>query len=374
MIYLIIGIKIRLEPNNKQNTKLFQSANTARWAYNWTLQRQQDNYKEGNKFIQDGYLRKELTQLKKTEEFKWLNKVSCNVPKQAIKDACDAYKKFFKGLSKHPKFKSKKENKLAFYNDNICLKVKNNKVLIERVGWIKTSELIPKNKYHNPRITFDGLHWYLSVGIEKEQSIKEELQGSIGVDLGIKELAVVSNGLVVPNINKSTKIKKLERHKKKLQKKVSKKYKINKKGESYIKTNNIKKLEKRILKLNRKITNIRNDYIHKFTTSLVRTKPERIVIEDLNVRGMMKNHKLAKAIQEQSFYEIRRQLTYKCEWNNIELVIANRFYPSSKTCSECGYIKPKLSLSERTYKCECCGLEIDRDLNAAINLSKYKVI
>lgn len=367
---MIVSTKIRLEPNNKQKTKLFKSSNVARWAYNWTIGKQQENYKNTGKFKPDSELRKELTQLKKTEEYSWLYEVSNNVTKQAIKDACEAYKSFFKKQSKYPRFKSKKRSKPAFYNDNVKLKVKSNKVLIEKVGWVKTSELLPVSKLYNPRITFDGLHWYISVGIEIELE-NQKLEGCIGVDLGIKELAVFSTGEIIPNINKSKKMKKLEKRKKKLQKKISKKYQKGKVGETVRKTNNISKSENKLLKISRKIKNIRNDYIHKFTSSLVKTKPERIVIEDLNVHGMLKNHKLARVIQEQSFREIRRQLEYKTEMNGIELVIADRFYPSSKTCSHCGYVKPKLSLSERTFTCECCGLEIDRDLNAAINLSEY---
>lgn len=369
---MIVSTKIRLEPNNKQKTKLFQSSNVARWAYNWTIGKQQENYKNGGKFISDSELRKELTQLKKTEEYSWLYEVSNNITKQAIKDACEAYKRFFKKQAKYPKFKSKKRSKPAFYNDNVKLKVKSNKVLIEKVGWVKTSELLPVSKFCNPRITFDGLYWYISVGVEIELE-NQKLEGSIGVDLGVKELAVLSTGEVIPNINKSQKMKRLEKRKKKLQKKISKKYEKGKVGETVRKTNNIKKSENKLLKISRKITNIRKDYIHKFTTSLVKTKPERIVIEDLNTKGMLKNHKLARAIQEQSFREIRTQLGYKTEMNGIELVIANRFYPSSKTCSHCGYVKPKLSLSERTFICECCGLEIDRDYNAALNLSAYVV-
>jgi putative transposase len=374
VIKIIKSYKVKLEPNNKQLTLLNSFAGTARWAYNWTLGRQQDNYKNGGKFLSDGDLRKKLTQLKQTPEFNWLYKVSNNVTKQAIKDACDAYKSFFRKKSGFPKFKSKKKSKPAFYHDNVKLKITKTHIQLERIGKIKLSEYgrIPIGKYSNPRITFDGLNWYISLGVEYEQE-QQKLNGIIGIDVGIKETAILSNGIVIPNINKITKMKKLEKRKKKLQGIIAKKYQINKKGESHVKTVNIAKLEKKVKKLSKKIVNIRTDFMHKATTSIVKIKPSKIVMEDLNIKGMLKNHKLAKEIQDQSLSEFKRQLKYKCDWNGIEMVEASRWFPSSKTCSECGFIKPKLSLSERTFVCECCGFEIDRDLNAAINLKNYKV-
>lgn len=193
---------------------------------------------------------------------------------------------------------------------------------------------------------------------------------SLGVDLGIKNLATVSNGNVYENINKCENIRRIEKHKKKLQRQLSRKYEMNKQGNKFVKTSNILKLQHKISLIDRRLSNIRHTYIHKITKDLVRTKPKRIVIEDLNVKGMLKNKHLAKSIQTCEFGFFRTVLTYKCKYNNIELIIANRFYPSSKTCSCCGNIKKKLSLSERVYECEVCGLEIDRDLNASINLSK----
>jgi len=378
---MIKSIKVRLEPNNKQDTKLFKFAGTSRFIYNWTLDRQQKNYKAGNKFISDCELRKELTQLKKTDEFKWLNDISCDVPKQAVKDACNTYKRFFKGLCGYPKFKSRKKSIPSFYQDNCRIIIFESCVHLTNIGKIKLSE---SNKLpignstkkeisvSNPRIVHDGLHWYISVGIDTE--IKENnYNDTIGIDLGIKDTAILSDGTVIKNINKSKKIKKLQKRKIKLKRKISKKYEMNKKGICYIKTSNIHKLEKKVKKLSAKIVNIRKDFIHKATTKITKTKISKIVVEDLNISGMMKNHKLAKAIQEQSLYEFKRQLTYKCKLNNIELIEADRWFPSSKTCSKCGYKKDKLSLSERIFKCECCEYEIDRDLNAAINLKNYKV-
>ena len=370
---MILTKKVRLYPNELQEQKLWQSVGTARFIYNWTLKRQEENYKNGGKFISDGILRKEITKLKKNE-LSWLNEVSNNVAKQAVKDACNAYKRFFKGLSNKPKFKTRKKSKKSFYNDNVKLKVKEgNLVLIEKVGWIKTNEQLPIGvKYTNPRISYDNKYWYISVGIEKEEVQEELTNVSLGIDLGLKNLAICSDGTIYKNINKTYVVKKFEKKLKRLQRQVSKKYEKNKKGKEYVKTKNIIKLEKQIQQTHRKLANIRNNYLHQTTTSIVKTKPYRIVIEDLNVKGMMKNKHLSDAIRKQGFYEFKRQLEYKCKFRGIKLVIADRFYPSSKNCSQCGKIKNDLKLSDRVYKCSC-GLSIDRDLNASINLSNYKL-
>ena len=373
---MILSKKVRLYPSEIQEKKLWQSVGTARFIYNWTLSKQEENYKNGGKFISDGVLRKELTQLKKSE-LSWLNEVSNNVSKQAVKDACNAYKRFFNGLSDKPRFKSRRKSKKSFYNDNIKLKVKENRLVnIEKVGWIKTNEQLPIGvKYSNPRISYDNKYWYISVGIEKEE-VKEDLTDvSLGIDLGLKILAICSDGTVFKNINKSNVVRKIEKRLKRLkrlQRQVSRKYEQNKKGKEYVKTKNIIKLEKQIQQVHRRLANIRNNYLHKTTTSIVKTKPYRVVIEDLNIKGMMKNKHLSDAIRKQGFYEFKRQLEYKCKFRGIELVVADRFYPSSKTCSQCGKVKKDLKLKDRVYNCSC-GLSIDRDLNASINLSRYKL-
>ena len=370
---MILSKKIRLHPNELQEQKLWQSVGTARFIYNWTLARQEENYKNGGKFISDNELRKEITQLKKTE-LSWLKEVSNNVAKQSVKDACNSYKRFFKGLSGKPKFKSKRKSKKSFYNDNCSLKAKEGKLVnIEKVGWIKTNEQIPTNvKYSNPRISYDNKYWYLSVGIEQEEIMEELTDVSLGIDLGLKDLAICSDGTVYKNINKTYVVKKIEKRLKRLQRQVSRKYEQNKKGKEFVKTKNIIKLEKQIQQIHRRLANIRKNYLHQTTTNIVKTKPYRVVIEDLAVSNMMKNKHLSKAISKQGFYEFRRQLEYKCKFRGIELVIADRFYPSSKTCSNCGKIKKDLKLKDRVYKCSC-GLNIDRDLNASINLSNYKL-
>lgn len=339
------------------------------------ITKEEENYKQGNKFISDLDLRKELTQLKKQDNYQWLSDVSNDIAKQAVKDACTAYMRFFKHLAEHPKFKSKKKSMPSFYSDTSKIKFTENKVFLSKIGWITLSEKsrIPlDSKYMNPRIKYDGLHWYLTVAIEVEE-VKPILTGeSIGIDLGIKDLAIVSN-IEKPfkNINKTKDIKKLEKKLKRLQRQVSRKYEANKQGSKYVKTKNIEKTEQKIRKVHKKLSDIRTDYIQKVTTEIVRTKPSRIVMEDLNVKGMMKNKHLARVVQQQRFYEFKLMMQYKSLRDEISFVEADRWFPSSKTCSVCGYIKPKLSLSERVFVCECCGTVIDRDKNAAINLANY---
>ena len=374
---MTLAKKVRIYPTKEQEQKLWQSVGTARFIYNYTIAKQEENYRNGGKFISDGAIRKELTQLKKYE-LNWLNEVSNNVTKQAVKDACNAYERFFKSLAKKPKFKSRKKSKPSFYNDPIKLKVKEKKVLIEKVGWIKTNEQIPRDvKYSNPRITYDNKYWYLSVGVEVNKSQEELTDISLGIDLGLKDLAVCSDGKVFKNINKTKEVKKLEKRLKHKQRQISRKYKLNKimKGGScqFIKTKNIEKLENTTKLIHRKLTNIRNNYLHQVTTSIVKTKPNRIVIEDLNVSGMMKNKHLSDSVRKQCFNKFRQYLTYKSEINGIELVVADRFYPSSKTCSKCGFIKRDLKLKDRIYRCPHCGAVIDRDYNASLNLSMYKL-
>ena len=382
---MIKSMKVRLLPNNKQLTKLFQYAGCGRFAYNWAIAREQENQKLGNKFLVDNELRKEFTQLKKLDEYKWLNKISNNVTKQAIKDACNSYKRFFKGQSKYPKFKSKKHSKQSFYQDNVKIQFTDTHVKVEgfavskkknkqKLNWIKLCEKgrIPTDcKYMNPRITYDGLHWWVSVSIDTENDTNSPPNNEgIGIDLGLKDLAICSDGNIYKNINKTNKVKKIEKRKRRLQRSISRKYNMNKEGVRYKKTSNIIKREKELLKLSRRLTNIRHNHLHQITSGIVKRKPSFICIEDLNVSGMMKNKHLSKAIQQQGFYEFRRQIEYKSNWNNIPVILADRFFPSSKLCSCCGMINKDLKLSDRIYRCDC-GNIIDRDYQASLNLKQY---
>lgn len=371
---MLKSLKIRLFPTKKQEQKLWQSVGTARFIYNWTLSKQEENHKNGGKFIYDNELRKELTILKKSE-LNWLNEVSNNVAKQAVKDACNSYKKFFKGLADKPRFKSRKKSKPSFYNDNIKLKFQDNKFLLEKIGWIRIAEpyRVVSNKFSNPRISHDGKYWYISVGIEFEKENIELTDESFGIDLGVKDLAICSNGMTFKNINKTKSVKKLKKKLRRLQRNVSRKYELNKEGRKFVKTSNIIKLEKEIRLMHRRLKNIRNNYIHQTTTTIVKTKPCRIVMETLNIKGLMKNKHLSKAIAEQCLHQFKTILRYKCVFYGIEFVEADKWFPSSKLCSCCGAIKKDLKLSDRVYKCEC-GNVIDRDFQASLNLSRYKLV
>jgi putative transposase len=387
---MIKGVKVQLIPNNKQKTKLFQCAGVARWAYNWTLGKQQENYKNGGKFISDGDLRKELTQLKKLPEYQWLNNYSNNITKQAIKDACDAYQRFFNGLAKFPQFKSKKKSDPKFYQDNIKIQFTGTHVKFEKLtdsrksnkqklNWIKLveKERIPYGvnvKYINPRVSFDGLNWFISVGIECDDIAEKPNSEGIGIDLGIKDLAICSDESTYKNINKTSKVKKIKKKLRRKQRQVSRKYERSKDGNKFIKTKNIKKLENDIRKIHYRLTGIRHDYSHQITSEIVNRKPMFVVIENLNVRGMMKNRHLSKAVQEQRFHEFERQLKYKAEWNGIKVIVTDRFFPSSKLCSCCGSVKKDLKLSDRIYVCNDCDNVIDRDYQASINLKNYGLI
>ena len=381
---MVKAIKVMLIPNNVQKTKMFQYAGASRFAYNWALAREKENYEKGGGFIPDTELRKEFTRLRNSDEYAWLLNVSNNVTKQAIKDACSAYKNFFKGLQRYPRFKAKKKSMPKFYQDNIKIQFRDTHVKFEgfsfsrkankqKLNWVKLAEhgRIPTDaKYRNPRVSFDGLNWWISVCVEFPDCRDRSNHDGIGIDLGIKDLAICSDGNTYKNINKSQTVKKLEKCKRRLQRSVSRKYEHNKKGGSYCKTNNIVKKEKLLLKVNHRLANIRKDYLNQTTSEIVNRKPRFICIEDLNVSGMIKNRHLSKAVQNQGFFEFRKQLEYKCNDRGIQLIVADRFYPSSKRCSCCGKIKKDLRLSDRTYKCEC-GNVIDRDFQASLNLKAY---
>ncbi|MGL4990533.1 MAG: RNA-guided endonuclease InsQ/TnpB family protein, partial [Sarcina sp.] len=343
-------------------------------------------------------LGKMLTILKKEEEFKWLNEAFANSLKEALRDLGKAYTEFFeiqkkgskytkktiekakrKGiklsvydLNGHPKFKKKRYSKQKYYCRYDKLYFTESLCNVEKIGKIKYKssykiDLSVINKFSNPRIEFINNKWILSFGISDIVEKEKLTNVSLGVDLGISNLAICSDEkLNAKNINKTLTIKKLKKKYKRLQKQSSRKYLMN----NNLKTNNNLKLEKKLRKIQTRLNNIRINHLHKSTTAMVKTKPCRIVIEDLNVKGMMSNKHLSKAIAEQGFRKFRDILEYKCKRQEIDFVLADRWYPSSKTCSKCGCIKKDLKLSDRVYKCSC-GLIINRDLNAAINLSRY---
>ena len=374
---MIKSAKIRLLPTKEQELLMLKSIGCSRFAYNWALNRANEMYQNGDKYSMAN-IRKEFTQLKKQEDFKWLNEVSNTMMVESMRNLDKAFKSFFEKKGGHPKFKSKRKSSKSFYVRYDTLYFRDNICNIEKIGKVKfkTNYDIPNCKYSNPYCSYDGKYWYLSFGFEVEENqttLNKDL--SIGIDLGVKDLATI-NVLDKPiaNINKTKKVRRLKKKLKRLQRQISRKYEANKNGNKFVKTNNIVKLEKQIKLLHRKLSNIRNNHIHQATNKVIKLKPYRVVMEDLNVSGMMKNKHLAKAIQEQCFHEFIRQMKYKCEFNGIDFVQVNRWYPSSKTCSCCGSIKQDLKLKDRTYKCNDCGLEIDRDKNASINLGNYGLV
>ena len=393
---MLTAKKIRLKPTPEQEILFRKSAGVSRWAYNYFLSENNRVYQEylangetGEKSISEGKVRKYINNVLKKTTHTWLSEIGSNVMKQAVKDANNALQRYFKGVSEKPCYKSKHKSKLSFYVNYESLSRRNGGFHGEKIGFVKTSEPLPKlskgEKYSNPHISFDGKYWYLSVGYEIF-NVESELTGeSIGIDLGVKELAVCSNGKTYQNINKSKKVRRLKKKLKREQRKLSRKLKNNTKDYEvingyrhpvYIKPlhecRNIQKQKSKIKLIYRKLTNIRNNHLHQATTEIVKTKPSQIVMETLNVKGMMKNRHLASSIQEQKFYEFKRQIEYKCQRYGIELLNIPTFYPSSKLCSQCGNIKKDLKLSDRVYHCDCCGLVIDRDYNASLNLANYQ--
>ena len=366
---MILSLKIRLKLTTEQEVLCKKSVGVARFVYNLMLSENNKIYKEylltGEKGISpfiSGYdFSKRITLLKKAEMYSWLSEVGSKVATQSCVDCDTAFKRFFKGLSNYPKFKKKGINN-SFYVRYDSIKATQRGFRCEKFGEIKTSEPIPKvDKYYNPHIIYDGKYWYITFGIDVPEKVNENNSGkTLGVDLGIKTFATISDGTVIPNINKSKSSKSVYRKIKYFQLKLAR----CKKG-----SNNRMKVVKKLKLLHRKLRNIRNNHIHQATTMLVKTKPAKIVIECLNVLGMLKNRKLSRAISEAGFYEFARQLEYKCKLWGVEFLKADRFFPSSKLCSKCGCKKDKLKLSERIYRCEHCGNVMDRDLNAAINLS-----
>ena len=392
------SVKIRLLPTKEQEVLFWKSVGVARWSYNYFLSESYRVYQEWlednskPKYISEKDVRKYINNHLKKTTHTWLKDVGSNVMKQGVKDANIALQRFFKHNKGYPKFKSKKHSKPSFYVNYEHLNRLPNGFQGERLGYVKTKESLPKigknQKYVNPRISFDGRFWYLSISFEVSRVDTKLLDNRLGIDLGIKELAVVSNqdGTVVKkyhNINKTYEVKRLERKLKREQRKFSRKILINtsycdnKNRPKYKKDldlcKNIQKQKHIIQGLYRRLLNIRTNYLHQTTTEIVKTKPSRIVLEDLNVSGMMKNKHLSKSVSDSKLYEFRRQIEYKAELYRIEVVIADRFYPSSKTCSCCGNVKRDLTLSDRVYSCDECGNVIDRDINASINLAKYNI-
>lgn len=375
---------MRLLPNAIQTQLLWNHIHASRFVWNYALALQEEAYKSKEKFISKYDMRQKFREIKQLENFKWLKDISSHTISNVCIDLDKSYALFFKNLTGKPKFKKKNKCKSAFPVRQDRIYFFNNLVNIEKIGKIRyVSNLnIPQGrnscKFSNPRICYENNKWILSFCIECENQAPILNNYSLGIDLGVKELATVfynNNHKIYKNINKSKRVKMLKHKLIHLQRKLDRKYKTNNVlniyDKKYYKSNNIIKVENQIRQVYNQLFNIRTNYIHQITHEIVSLFPRRIVMENLNITGMMKNKHLSKAIGEQCFYSFIQKMKYKCEWNGIEFVQADRFYPSSKSCSGCGCIKSDLKLSDRTYVCKECGLVIDRDLNAAINLSNY---
>lgn len=380
---MIRGYRIKIFPKEEQKKMIHKSFGCTRFIYNWCIDRISENYNETKKTLSSIELQKEIVILKKQIEYSWLNEVSANMLKQVTIDCSNAYKRWFKLIKQNnnikgkPKYKSRKSKQnCPTRTDRMTFSGRY--VHLEKIGVVKLSKIKIDldGKLMNARLSFNGIDYWLSFSVEyKDIELEEKPKTEpIGIDLGLKTLVYCSNGNTYEKPHTKMIDKKIER----LQRRISKIYQpmidyckeTRTKFSTLKKSNNLIKLEKELRKYQIRKTNILDSNIHRITSDLIKINPERIVIEDLNVKGMMSNHKLARNVQTSKFYEIRRQLMYKCENNNIELVVADRFYPSSKTCSSCGKIKDDLKLKDRVYRCLQCGTIIDRDLNAAINLSR----
>ena len=377
---MIKGYKIRIYPTKEQQDLIWKHIGASRFIWNYMLNMQEENHANGGKFISAFGMHYLLTPLKRQEGFEWLSEVSNIMLQRTCTDLAGAYKRFFGG-SGFPKYKSRKRARTSFPARSETVQFSDGFVKIEKIGRVryKSDFQFPEgrgHKFSNVRLSYKNGKYMLSFGMECENQAPELHDYSMGIDLGIKELAVVACGdeqIVFHNINKSKKIRDLKKKIRHVQRNISRKYEASKKrnGGRYEKTANIIKEEEKLKRLQARVSNIRENYIHQTTHELVSMLPKEVIMEDLNVMGMMKNRHLSKAVAEQCFYEFARQMQYKCEWNGIPFTKVPRFYPSSKTCSCCGEIKHDLKLSDRTYVCPKCGLTIDRDYNAAINLMRY---
>ena len=382
--------KTEIKPTKEQKEKINQGIGICRYLYNSYLGKNQElykKYKEGmlskkEAFISardyDKYINNEIKIL---EEFKWIDNCGAKARKKAIVNAETAYKRFFQGKSRFPKFKKKNKSDIKMYfpkNNKGDFKVERHKIMIPTLKNVKLKEYgyIPiKEKIINGTVSKKADRYYVSVLIEENIIPQNNTNEGIGIDLGIKEFAVCSNKKVKRNINKTKRVKKIKKKLKREQRKLSRKYeklKIRKKKGGTATNQNIQKQIVKVQKLHQRLNNIRTDYINKTISEIVKRKPSYITIEDLNIKGMMKNKYLSKSVAEQKFYEFRDKMTKKCNWLGIELRIAERFYPSSKLCHKCGSIKKDLKLKDRVYKCKC-GYEEDRDYNASLNLRDSKI-
>lgn len=395
---MFIAYKTEIQPTLKQQQKIDQTMGVARWVSNEYIAKNQEQYKNGGSFISGMSFSKWLNNdfIPNNPEYAWIKEVSSKSTKQAIMHTEKAFKSFFKGQSSYPKFKKKAQQKTKLYfvkNDaKHVIQSERHRIKVPTLGWVKLKEKGYIPTHDNQHIIKSGTiskhadRYYVSVLVEQSMStvsLNQTPSAGIGIDLGLKDFAIFSDGSIYKNKNKSARVKKLERKLKREQRVLSRKYEAEKtriqqkklkKGEST--RRNVNKQVLKVQKLHQTLVNSRQDYQNKIVASLVRTKPAYITIEDLNIQGMMKNRHLSKAIAQQGFYAFRTKLQTKAAQHQIELRLVSRWYPSSKTCHACKTIKKDLKLNDRVFHCSC-GYSADRDLNAAYNLrdaSIYEVI
>ncbi len=377
--------KIEINPTDDQKSKIHQTIGVSRFIYNFYIAHNKEIYEKEGKFVSGMDFSKWLNNeyIPNNQDKKWIKEVSSKATKQAIMNGDKAFKDFFKKAKGFPRFKKKKNQDVKAYfpkNNKTDWTLERHRVKIPTLGWVRLKEFgyIPKNSVvKSGTVSQKADRYYVSILVEETDiKISNPNNAGLGIDLGIKEFAICSNGNKFKNINKTSTVKKIEKKLKREQRKLSRKYeslKIRNKNikEGRATRQNIQKQVVKVQRLHQRLANIRTDYINKTVFSIVKQKPSYITIEDLAVSNMMKNKHLSKAISSQKFFEFKTKLMSKCKQNNIELRIVDRFYPSSKTCSNCGKIKKDLKLSDRIYKCDC-GFTIDRDLNASINLKNAK--
>ena len=388
---MLKSYKTEINPTPEQKRIINRTIGVCRYIYNFYLAHNKEIYDREKKFVSAMDFSKWLNNefIPNNPEYCWIKEVSSKSVKQSIMNAEKAFKRFFKHQSKFPRFKKKNKSDVKMYFVKKDLKsiiqCERHRIKIPTLGWVRIKEkgYIPITKsgilIKSGSVSYKSGRYYVSVLVEIPEEEKPKLNDfGLGIDLGIKEFAVLSNEIVYKNINRTQRLKKLERQLKREQRCLSRKYedlkkRSKKKGEAA--RQNIQKQVRKVQKLHQRIDNIRTDYINKCVSEIVKTKPSYVTIEDLNVSGMMKNRHLSKAVAGQKFYEFRIKLQSKCNEFGIELRIVDRFYPSSRLCHKCGRIKTDLKLSDREYICEC-GYHADRDYNSSLNLrdaGAYKI-
>lgn len=379
---MLKSFKIEINPTEEQIVKINKTIGACRYIYNFYIAYNKKLYEDDKKFISGKsfsvWLNNEY--IPNNPDKQWIKEVSSKSIKKSIENGYNAFLKFFKHKNNFPKFKKKNNSNVKMYfvknNQSDCLSERH-RIKIPTLGWVRLKEkgYIPTSKdgfvVKSGTISYKAGRYYISVLVDMpEQNMQVNNNLGIGIDLGLKDFAICSDSSIFQNINKTNNIKKTEKKLKREQKKISRKIVSSMEGVSTQK--NLVKQKLKVQKLYQRLINIRTDYINKTINSIVKTKPSFIVIEDLNVSGMMKNRHLSKAVAQQKFFEFKTKLISKCKENNIELRIVDRWYPSSKLCHNCGHIKKDLKLSDRTYICSECGYVEDRDINASLNLRDAK--